>query len=83
VNRFQRILRDEPVKKEKQRVDFTALRQETLERAQERELQRKLGLQMIGIGYRALASKLHPDKGGSREVMMRLTAERDRLKANA
>jgi hypothetical protein len=51
-----------------------------LKREQERELQRKLALQLIDIGYKALASKLHPDKGGSREAMSRLNAVRERLK---
>jgi hypothetical protein len=58
------------------------LREETLTRAQEREAQRKLALQLIDIGYKALATKLHPDKGGSREAMMRLNEVRSWLKAH-
>jgi hypothetical protein len=59
------------------------LHTEELKRADEREAQRKLALQLIDIGYKVLASKLHPDKGGSREAMARLNQVRDRLKANA
>jgi hypothetical protein len=55
-----------------------------LNRVEEREAQRKLGLQLIEIGYKALASKLHPDKvGGSRDAMTRLNTVRDRLKQSA
>jgi hypothetical protein len=51
-----------------------------LERAEERRAQNRLALQLIDIGYKALASKLHPDKGGSRAAMARLNAVRDQLK---
>ena len=59
------------------------LQDEELTRAQEREAERKLALQLIDIGFKALASKLHPDKGGSRDAMTRLNRVRDRLKAHA
>jgi hypothetical protein len=59
------------------------IREETLSRQQERETERKLAMQLIDIGYKALASKLHPDKGGSRDAMSRLNQVRDRLKHHA
>jgi hypothetical protein len=47
----------------------------------ERALQKKLAIELIDIGYRALAAKLHPDKkGGSREAMRRLNDVRAMLK---
>ena len=52
-------------------IDIDVLRQARLERAQEYELKLKLATQLIDIGYKALASKLHPDKGGSPEAMTR------------
>jgi hypothetical protein len=64
------------------KIDFSALRQAELKRAEERELQRKLALQIIDIGFKALAAKLHPDKGGSREAMSRLNEVRNRLKSH-
>jgi len=70
----------EPVKKIIDRVNIDKLREENLKRTEERELERKLALQLIDIGYKALAAKLHPDKGGSREAMSRLNHVRDRLK---
>src|SRR5262245_484576 len=47
----------------------------------ERQLRHKLALQLIDIGYKALAVKLHPDKnkGGSAEAMARLNAVRAML----
>lgn len=64
-------------------VDTLNLRQSELKRAEDREAQRKLALQLIDIGYKALATKLHPDRGGSRDAMARLNQVRDRLKAHA
>ena len=64
----------EPIKQVMCKVNtetFNRARAET-QRAAERELQRRLARQLIDIGYKALASKLHPDKGGSREAMARL-----------
>lgn len=73
----------EPVKQILNRVDVDTLRDAELKRAEEREVQRKLALQLIDIGYKALATKLHPDKGGSRDAMARLNEVRDRLKNHA
>jgi hypothetical protein len=59
------------------------LRDEELTRQQEREAERKLAIQLIDIGFKALASKFHPDKGGSRDAMSRLNRVRYRLKQHA
>jgi hypothetical protein len=64
-------------------VDTLNLRQAEMKRADERDAQRQLALQLIDIGYKALATKLHPDKGGSRDAMSRLNQVRDRLKQHA
>jgi hypothetical protein len=75
----------DPVKQIVSRVDVDTLniRKAELTRIDEREAQRKLALQLIDIGYKALATKLHPDSGGSRDAMARLNQVRDRLKAHA
>jgi len=70
----------EPVREALGKVNLDTMRQAELKRSEERDLQRKLALQLIDIGFKALASKLHPDKGGSRDAMSRLNAVRDRLK---
>jgi hypothetical protein len=44
---------------------------------------RELAVQLVDIGYRALAKRLHPDLGGSAEDMVRLNRARDELKAAA
>ena len=75
----------DPIKQVINRVDVDTLnlRQSELKRVEDREAQRKLALQLIDIGYKALATKLHPDKGGSRDAMARLNQVRDRLRTHA
>lgn len=63
------------------RINVRALAQERQDREKESKIQRQLALQLIDIGYKALATKLHPDKqGGSTEAFQRLKEVRDRLK---
>jgi uncharacterized Zn finger protein (UPF0148 family) len=71
---LRRLLREVP------RDDFA---QERQRREDEIKLHRELALQLIDLGYRALATKLHPDRGGSRDAMMRLNHVRDELKSIA
>jgi hypothetical protein len=70
----------DPVKEAIGKVNVEALKQDALAKQEERALQRKLALSLIDIGFKALASKLHPDKGGSREAMVRLNRVRELLK---
>ena len=72
----------EDVKRIIGRVDTATLnlKRDELKRRDERDAERKLGLQLIDIGFKVLARTLHPDKGGSREAMSRLNAVRTRLK---
>lgn len=68
----------------KARADALSLiRQENLSRQQEREAERKMALRLIDIGFKVLAKELHPDKGGTRDAMSRLSRVRDRLKQHA
>ena len=67
----------------KAREDADRWQQEALSRSQEREAMRKLALQLIDIGFKALASKLHPDKGGSKDAMARLNRVRKQLQQHA
>ncbi len=69
-----------PIKEAIKQVNIEALKQAELARAEERALQRKLALSLIDIGWKALATKLHPDKGGSKEAMARLNRVRDILR---
>lgn len=52
-------------------------------RTAEVHLHRDLALEVIESGYRAWATRLHPDHGGSLEAMRRLNRVRDDLKAVA
>jgi len=70
----------EPVQQIASRVNREALAKDTQDRAREAQLLHKLGHQLIDIGYKVLAAKLHPDKGGSTEAMTRLNKIRKTLK---
>jgi hypothetical protein len=68
------------VRDDADRVNVTQLADARQSRDPEIELHRKLALQLIELGYRALATRLHPDRGGSRDAMARLNVVRDQLK---
>lgn len=68
---FRRVLRD---------VAADTFVQERQARDAEIDLHRELAEELIDIGYRALATKLHPDRGGSKDAMARLNRVRDDLK---
>jgi hypothetical protein len=63
------------------RVNVERLAKPAVDEEVEDKLERKLALDLIDIGYRALSSKLHPDKGGSKDAMSRLNTVRENLKA--
>jgi hypothetical protein len=65
------------------RINVTRLVDERQARDDEIKLHRDLALQLIDLGYRALATRLHPDRGGSRDAMTRLNTVRDELKSIA
>lgn len=62
------------------KVNVTRLADERQSRDHEIKLHRDLALQLIDLGYRALATRLHPDRGGSRDAMSRLNTVRHELK---
>ena len=62
------------------KVNVTRLSDERQSRDEEIKLHRDLAAQLIDLGYRALATRLHPDAGGSREAMSRLNTVRHELK---
>jgi hypothetical protein len=73
----------EPVRDSVNRIDtrIEQLTQERQNKQKEAKLLHDLGVELINIGYKVLATKLHPDKGGSREAMARLNRVRDILRA--
>ena len=68
---FRRVLRDVA------RDDFV---QERQARDDEIKLHRELAEELVDLGYRALATRLHPDRGGTKDAMARLNRVRDELK---
>jgi hypothetical protein len=71
----------EPVREAVNRVNVDRLAQEQQSREKESKLIHELGIKLIDIGYKVLATQLHPDRGGSPDAMARLNRVRDRLKA--
>jgi hypothetical protein len=66
------------------KVNVTRLSDERQSRDTEIKLHRELALQLIDLGYRALATRLHPDqRGGSTDAMSRLNHVRRELKSIA
>jgi len=56
------------------------LRRQQVDRKAAADAERKLCLELVSAGYKALAVKCHPDTGGSLADMTRLNAARDRLR---
>ena len=65
------------------RINVKRLADERQKRDDEIKLHREMALQLIDLGYRAMATRLHPDRGGSRDAMSRLNTVRDELKSVA
>jgi hypothetical protein len=59
---------------------YTRIARERVAWYAENERQRRLILQIIDAGTRAMALKLHPDAGGSHDAMSRLTVCKERLR---
>lgn len=57
--------------------------QEKQTRQDEVQLHRDMALELIDVGFKALATRLHPDRGGSKEAMARLNRVRTELKGFA
>lgn len=70
----------EPVKQITNALDVGRIKREYEDRMKEKKVIRALALQLIDIGYKVLATKLHPDKGGSDEAMRRLNEIKTSLK---
>jgi len=71
---YQSVLRD-------LETDLYAQEQQT--RVDEVKLHRDIALELVDVGYKALATRLHPDRGGSKEAMARLNRVRSELKGVA
>ena len=59
-------------------IDVETFTEAKQARADEVQLHRDLALELIDIGWKALATRLHPDRGGSHAAMRRLNRVRQR-----
>jgi hypothetical protein len=73
----------QPVFEATKKIDVDEFAEVRQARAEEMQLHRDLALELIDIGFKALATRLHPDRGGSRDAMRRLNRVRDELKGVA
>ena len=71
---FRDVLRD---------LDIDVYAQDKQTRDDEVRLHRDMALELIDLGYKAMASRLHPDRGGSKDAMARLNRIRLELKGIA
>jgi hypothetical protein len=58
-------------------LDAELFSQERQSVADEIQLRRDLFAELVDLGYKALATRLHPDRGGSKDAMARLNAIRE------
>jgi hypothetical protein len=72
-----------PVLKAARELDAELFAKERQAEAEEVRLHRELAIELVNLGYRALATRLHPDRGGSKDAMVRLHRVRDALKSVA
>jgi hypothetical protein len=72
-----------PVFEATKNVDVDGFAEARQARDEEVQLHRDLALELIDIGFKALATRLHPDRGGSKDAMRRLNRVRDELKGVA
>jgi Protein of unknown function (DUF3102) len=72
-----------PVLKAARDLDAELFAKERQAEAEEVRLHRELAVELVNLGYRALATRLHPDRGGSKDAMVRLHRVRDALKSIA
>ncbi len=83
ARRREQSWRDSSLKAVLQDVDPDIYAEEKQTRDDEIQLHRDIALELIDIGFKALATRLHPDHGGSREAMARLNRVRAELKGVA
>lgn len=60
-------------------LDRELFTQEKQSRTDEIQLHREIAIELVDIGYKALATRLHPDRGGSKDAMARLNRVREEL----
>lgn len=71
------------VHKAARELDAELFAQERQTHDAEVRLHRELATELIDLGFRALATRLHPDRGGSKDAMARLNRVREQLHAVA
>jgi hypothetical protein len=68
-----------PTLKAARNLDADLFAQERQSEDDEIEIRRELVGELIDLGFKALATRLHPDRGGSKDAMVRLNQIREQL----
>lgn len=79
----QRQKHEQPFREVLQDLDIDVYTQDKQTRDDEIRLHREMALELIDLGFKAMASRLHPDRGGSKDAMARLNRVRQELKGIA
>lgn len=74
---------EQPFRAVLKELDIDVFTQEKQTRDDEIRLHREMALELIDLGFKAMASRLHPDRGGSKDAMARLNRIRQELKGIA
>jgi hypothetical protein len=80
--RRQKAEQEKEAFRQKMEAQAEAERRARHERKAEEERVDKMTTKIVNTGYKTLATKLHPDHGGSHDDMRQLNAARTRLKRN-
>jgi hypothetical protein len=81
--RRQQRAHEQPFRAVLEELDTDLFAQEKQTRDEEIRLHRDLAIELVDLGFKALASRLHSDRGGSDEAMKRLNRVRSELKGIA
>lgn len=79
----QKTKTERPFRVVLEELDTDIYTQEKQTRDEEIRLHREMALELVDVGFKALATRLHPDRGGSKDAMVRLNRVRDELKGIA
>jgi len=74
---------ERPLRAALQDLDTDLFSREKQTRDEEIRLHREMAIELIDVGFKALATRLHPDRGGSKDAMARLNRVRETLKGFA
>jgi hypothetical protein len=83
IRKYGSVRPQDPDELKRRQLEAEQWRQAEQKRLEDIDAERKLRLEMVKAGYKAMAMKHHPDRGGPKDEMARLNRARDHLKVRA